>query len=213
MENKKTNIYFDLDGVFADFFGEFAKKCGVSSYKEYGQDFKVFLDYCEKHIHGTDFFLHLPKFEQTDKILEATSKNFGEFFILSSPLAGDEENTARLKKEWCSKNLHIKPSEVIISKTKTDYAEGNILIDDFGPNLEKWVAAGGIGIKYKANSKNYSEKDLISSLKFIMSDIKKNGFEPKKYYIHKSPEIINYLKEENKKKQKQNTKNNFIDFE
>ena len=98
MEKTNSKIYFDLDGVFADFFGEFAKTCGISSYKEYGQDFKVFLEYCEKHIHGTDFFLHLPKFEQTDKILEETHRYFGEFFIFFK--LGSKSNQCSSTLKW-----------------------------------------------------------------------------------------------------------------
>lgn len=189
----KSKIYFDLDGVFSDFFGEFAKTCGISSYKEYGQNFDIFIKYCEKHIHGTDFFLNLPKFVDTDYILQEVKNNFGEFNILSSPLAGDEENTAILKREWCKNNLLIIPKEVIISKNKTDYSFGNILIDDFSPNLKKWVEAGGIAIKYKANSKNYSAFDLVESLKYIKNDILKNGFKAKEYFIHKDTDIKNNL--------------------
>lgn len=190
----KPKLYFDLDGVFADFFGEFANKCNITSYKEYGQDFKIFLDYCEKHIHGTDFFLHLPKFEGTDKILEEAHKQFGEFYILSSPLAGDEENTAVLKKEWCKNNLNIIPKEVIISKTKIDYAKGNILIDDFTPNLKKWVEAGGTAIKYKANSKNYTVNDLIETLKYVKKlYIEEKGFKPREILIHKDLDLKDHL--------------------
>lgn len=192
MTNKPT-LYFDLDGVFADFFGEFAKKCNITSYKEYGQNFKVFLEYCEKHIHGTDFFLNLPKFKSTDKILVAAKEQFDDFCILSSPLAGDELNTEILKKEWCKQNLHIKPKEVIISKTKINYAEGNILIDDFTPNLKKWVEAGGIAIKYKANSLNYSEQDLIDAFEFIRNDILINGFKPKEVLLHKNDDFLKFL--------------------
>lgn len=204
---KDAKLYFDLDGVFADFFGEFAKTCGISSYKEYGQDFKVFLEYCEKHIHGTDFFLNLPKFDGTDKIIEEAHKQFGEFYILSSPLAGDEEKTAIQKTEWCKNNLHLNPNEIIISKTKTDYAQGNILIDDFSPNIKKWVEAGGIGIKYKANSSNYSVNDLISTLKYVFKeiDLSKDGFKPREIIIHKDIDLKTFIKNEQRKSLKSKT--------
>lgn len=181
----ETKLYFDLDGVFADFFGEFAKICGISSYKEYGQDFNIFLKYCEKHIHGTDFFLNLPKFDHTDKILAEAHKTFGSFSILSSPLAGDEYNTELLKKEWCKTNLKTLAEDVIISKNKVSFAAGNILVDDFLPNIKKWVDAGGIGIKFKAESKNYSPEDLLRTLEYVKNDIAKNGFIAREIIIHK----------------------------
>lgn len=188
-----SKVYFDLFGVFADFFGEFAKVCGISSYKEYGQDFNQFIKYCEKHIHGTDFFLNLPKFEHTDKILEFAHQKFGSFNILSSPLAGDEKNTEILKKKWCENNLKTLADEVIITKDKTVFAKGNILIDDFAPNLKKWVDAGGIAIKFKANSLNYNENDLMYALEYIKDDIQKNGFKAREIFIHKDKDIQKYI--------------------
>ena len=156
---------------------------------------QIFLKYCEKHIHGTKFFLNLPKFEHTDKILEFAHTKFGEFYILSSPLAGDEHNTEKLKKQWCNNNLKIVAKEVIITKDKTEYAKNNILIDDFAPNLTKWVNSGGIAIKFKANSKNYTEEDLILTLEYLQKDIIKNGFNPREIYIHKDEHIKNYIRD------------------
>ena len=99
------------------------------------------------------------------------------------------------KKQWCNNNLKIVAKEVIITKDKTEYAKNNILIDDFAPNLTKWVNSGGIAIKFKANSKNYTEEDLILTLEYLQKDIIKNGFNPREIYIHKDEHIKNYIRD------------------
>jgi hypothetical protein len=44
------------------------------------------------------------------------------------------------------------PVEVILTANKAAFAKNegdpNILVDDFGVNIDAWKAAGGIGIKY-----------------------------------------------------------------
>ena len=57
--------------------------------------------------------------------------------------------------EWIENNLKFfLPKDVIITHDKAKYAtteDGtpNILIDDYGVNIQKWEAAGGIGFKHK----------------------------------------------------------------
>ena len=59
------------------------------------------------------------------------------------------------KKEWIKKNLvAFAPKQVIITYDKAKYAtqaDGtpNILIDDYGTNIDKWQSAGGVGFKHK----------------------------------------------------------------
>ena len=48
------------------------------------------------------------------------------------------------------------PSEIVITGMKEHWAVNkdgspNILIDDRGENIRKWIARGGIGIKYQAD--------------------------------------------------------------
>ena len=78
----------------------------------------------------------------------------GEYKILSAPMS-DDERVEPSKREWVKKHLTtFPPKEVIISANKSQYAtqpDGtpNILIDDFGQNVAKWEASGGVGFKHK----------------------------------------------------------------
>ena len=80
----------------------------------------------------------------------------GNFSINTSPLRGDNENSAKYKKVWISNNIE-QPDEVIVTGRKESYAKDkasgtpNILIDDRPINIQRWQSAGGYGILYQAN--------------------------------------------------------------
>jgi 5'(3')-deoxyribonucleotidase len=145
-----TEIYVDMDGVLADFFGDWAKLMGVDSFR----DIKDVNTALEKIRNTDDFWLNLPVTDNAKSLLELIKKVKGEYSICSSPLPGDK-NSEPHKREWIKKNLaFFPPKEIIITQDKAKFAtqpDGtpNILIDDYGVNIAKWEAAGGIGFKHK----------------------------------------------------------------
>ena len=145
-----TEIYVDMDGVLADFFGDWAKLMGVDSFR----DIKDVDAGLQKIKDTEDFWLNLPVTDNAKPLLELIRKVKGEYSICSSPLPGDP-NSEPHKREWIEKHLSFfPPKEIIITHDKAKYAtqpDGtpNILIDDYGVNIAKWEAAGGIGFKHK----------------------------------------------------------------
>ena len=143
-------VYVDMDGVLADFFGEWAKLDGKDHYKD--------MDNKEAKLHlvkdHPTYWIDLPVLPNAGKLLGYIKKNFGHYKICSSPLAGDP-NCEPQKRLWVKKHLtSFPPDQVIITENKAAYAiqaDGtpNILIDDFGPNISGWDSAGGIAIKHK----------------------------------------------------------------
>ena len=160
----KPIVYLDMDGVMADFFGGIEKLYGVKHWKELTSDrTKDLKADVIKRITGTNFFETLPKIASTDQLIKMV-KDFtdGTFSICSSPLRGDNENSAKWKKVWISKNIE-QPEEIIITGRKESYAvnkqtkQPNILIDDRPINIQKWQSAGGFGILYQANRDSLSK--------------------------------------------------------
>jgi 5'(3')-deoxyribonucleotidase len=147
-----AEVYVDMDGVLADFFGAWSKMSGVDHYKDIG-NVEAALDMIRQH---PTFWIDLPVLPNAGKLLGFIKKNFGHYKICSSPLAGDNRSEPQ-KREWVKKHLgNFPPNEVIITHNKPAYAtqaDGtqNILIDDFGKNIAAWNAAGGIGVKHKDN--------------------------------------------------------------
>jgi len=172
--NGKPVVYLDMDGVIADFSGGVEKLYGVSHWKQLTSDKSKDLrqDVIDR-ITGTNFFETLPKFPSADPLI-AMIKKFtgGKFSILTSPLRGDHDNSAKWKKVWINQNIE-QPDETIVSGRKEKYATtkgtANILVDDRPINIQKWQDKGGYGILYQANKnslstieqalKNYGEKN------------------------------------------------------
>ena len=171
-EQTKPIVFVDMDGVIADFFTQYAKKAGVPD-GNYRKIPRNKISPTLNSMIGTDFFNTLPKIATADRLIDIVVKyTGGDYSILSSPLRGDKNNSARWKKVWLAREMNIQPRQVIITSRKETYAVSNgvsnILIDDRGANIEKWNAAGGYGIKYQADEdslntvvnglKNYTNK-------------------------------------------------------
>ena len=179
MESMPT-VYLDMDGVLADFFGGIEKLYGVQHWKELTSDkTKDLKTEVIKKITGTNFFETLPKFNTADQLIKiVTDFTGGIYSINTSPLRGDNKNSAYYKKVWIGKHLP-KPQEIIVTGRKESYAmnknnKPNILVDDRPINIQRWTGRGGYGILYQAN------KDSIDKVKNALEDYKK------KYLIAKN---------------------------
>ena len=157
--NTKTNmiqskVYVDMDGVIADFFSALAEFRKVNHWKDKGE---ITLDTSIKELQGTNFFETLPVFPFAKNLVNLVkSYTGGDYYINTSPLRDDLENSRKYKTKWLQKHNFV-PNDIIVTKRKESYAVDkktgipNILIDDRPKNLEKWVAKGGFGIRYQAN--------------------------------------------------------------
>ena len=146
---KSSEIYVDMDGVLADFFGDWKKLVG--------KDWRKITDIgpaLQKIRDTDDFWLKLPMTNNAKNLLNLIKNIKGSYKILSSPLP-DDPNSEPHKREWIESNLNFFPPEdVIITFDKAKFAtqsDGtpNILIDDYGVNIQKWESAGGVGFKHK----------------------------------------------------------------
>jgi len=151
-------IYFDMDGVIADFFGGLEKKYDAPHWKSIKWKDSIYVD-----LRGTDFFNTLNMFTDTvymvDAVIMRALENDLEWGICSSPLRGDEYNSAYWKRRWLESYLLVPKDldNLIFTANKEKYAiheldwRPNILIDDKPENIRKWETAGGIGIRFQAN--------------------------------------------------------------
>ena len=160
-------IYLDMDGVIADFFGEIAKVYNVNHWKSI-QDKEVAF----QQLANTDFFNRIPCFfEETprgrqvnmsdmivQKIKTVAWENDIAWGICSSPMRGDEHNSAYWKRIWLERMGFMPTVEnCIFTSNKHNYAFSkidslpNILIDDKPENIIRFEKAGGIGIRHQTN--------------------------------------------------------------
>lgn len=176
-----------MDGVLADFAGAIEKVID-KKYKDI-QSEKEFTEITEKYVVNTDFFARIDKYNSVDLLLQIIQQTFKEYDILSAPLPNDVDNVIKNKNIWIDSNLKsLLPSNRIFTHEKYHYAKGNILIDDYLPNLDKWVEHGGIGIKYKASSEKYNVTALMNVLNQL-SSLTEETFKPQLVTLYN---YINY---------------------
>lgn len=161
----KPRVYLDMDGVLADFFSEWSRLAGVKHYKDINNTEET-LQLVREH---PTFWIDLPMLPHARALVKTVIEKYGEYRICSTPLAGDERSKPG-KIAWIKKHLSdMPPAEIVLTHSKADHALGNgvanILVDDYGVNVNKWRAAGGIGIKYEDSAFDHVAKILGSIAK------------------------------------------------
>ena len=159
---QSSEVFVDMDGVLADFFGEWQKLIGKGWRDVKGKAIEPALQAIRDK---DDFWLSLPLTANAKPLLNLIKDVKGSYTILSAPLAGDKKAEPH-KREWIKKNLSFfPPKNIIITADKQKYAtqsDGtpNILIDDFGSNISKWEASGGVGFKHKDHKFERTAKNI-----------------------------------------------------
>jgi len=166
-------VYLDMDGVLADFFGGLEKRFDTAHWKNL-TNIERYLD----ALKNTDFFYTLEPFREEkfrsgvgivslshELVKFVNNLTDGDWGICSSPLRGDDYNSAYWKRRWLNKYQWEPPiaENLIFTANKHKYATSaitgmpNILVDDKPSNIDRWNQAGGIGIRYQANQDDLFE--------------------------------------------------------
>lgn len=155
-KGKGFMIYCDLDGVLVDFNGSFKEITGkypseISRTELWKVVSKI-----------PSYWLNLNEVTDASVLLDFLERN--PYQILTGLPKKDYKRAEIEKRKWVKEHIgdHV---EVIccLSKDKALYCrKGDILIDDFMPNIERWEAAGGIGILHK------NAADTIQTLSHLL---------------------------------------------
>lgn len=157
-ENKMPHLYLDMDGVQADFFGAWAKKHGVATYKEIPRredDINELANSSSDKVYN--FFHDLEPLPGGMQIIRWLYANKIPFTVLSAPLRGPYAGASiQAKKDWLDKYNPGTSNDAIFTSAKYKHAHDggtkNVLVDDFGKYLDAWSAAGGIAVKHEDNN-------------------------------------------------------------
>jgi len=166
----RPEVYVDMDGVLADFFGPVAKHHGVKSWRDARKARRQKGSKIDKLAKKPGYFLHLKPLPNAGKLINGILKLTDDYNILSSPMLSCVEQSSREKSEWLQKHLRKHPPRAVLfdhEKFKfAKQADGtpNILIDDYDTNIRLWEANGGIGILYADSNCERALKQLHYAL-------------------------------------------------
>jgi len=166
----RPEVYVDMDGVLADFFGPVAKHHGVTNWRKARKQREAGGGKIDKLASKPGYFLHLKPLPNAGKLINGVMKLRGEYNILSSPMLSCVEQSSREKSQWLQKHLRKNaPRAVLFDHEKFKFAKQavgtpNILIDDYETNIHLWEANGGIGILYSDAECDRALKQLHAAL-------------------------------------------------
>jgi len=142
MNTPTPELFFDLDGVLADYEGEYRRLTGGDPSEKGGVKAKRFKD----HPH---FYRHLP-------LLPGAMKMWNFALPYHPKILSAQSNYVKAsrqdKHEWVEEHLHLSgPRVVVVNYPNDKYKHckpGAILVDDNAKNCEEWEKAGGVAIRH-----------------------------------------------------------------
>ncbi len=166
LKNKMPHLYLDMDGVQADFFGAWAKRHGLTHYKEIPHPEDAINELAHSSPEEVyNFFRDLEPLQGGQQIISWLHKNKIPFTVLSAPLRGPyANNSIEAKKDWLDQYNPGTSNNAIFTSKKFKYAKNgndvNVLVDDFGRYLDGWNNAGGIAVKHEDGNTNHTISEL-----------------------------------------------------
>ena len=153
MEDYKRIVYFDMDGVLADFDkGFYDMTGGMSSDNVSDEELWARIEAYGK----AKFFSELPWMPGGKEMWKFASDHFLNIKILSALGKSDkiDRQTTQGKTAWLRHNIPSLHSDDIIlvenKHRKRHYSKpGDIIIDDTPVVIQEWTKKGGIGILHK----------------------------------------------------------------
>ena len=159
-ETQIPHLYLDMDGVQADFFGEWAKRHQVKHYKEMNDREAAIIELANSSPENVyNFFYNLAPLRGGQEIIHWLHNNRIPFTVLSAPLRGPfAKASIQAKRDWLDKYNPGTSGSAIFTSGKQKYAKTNghpnVLVDDFGRYINAWSEAGGIPVKHDDEHEN-----------------------------------------------------------
>ena len=162
-----------MDGVQADFFGAWADHHNVPSYKDIpAPETAIDMLAASGPKAVFKFFAELKPLAGGQRIIQWLKEYDIPCVVMSAPLRGQMSASIAGKKAWLDKYNPGTSQDAIFTADKFRYAMNQstpqVLVDDFGPYIRAWHAAGGITVKHD----ELTTDDTIAQLEIIYNGIK-----------------------------------------
>lgn len=145
-------VYFDMDGVLADWEHGFGKLFNDITVKEYDSlPDEIKLERKLKIARHPNFYLNLPRIENGFKWVESFRNEFENIEILTSCGKYETESVVAQKREWLKNHGlgDLKFNYTVSSIEKGEFAKpDSLLIDDREKSVNAFTASGGKAILF-----------------------------------------------------------------
>lgn len=164
-------LYLDLDGLGADWVRYVTTvvepKITIEQLNSMGDDDRDML-LTDLYLAHPRLFYCLPKIKKYQQLLDFADSHFNDWYILSAgaPTHASHMTVKRDKRLWLADMFEIPKHKSIVvrnNKDKSNYANGNILVDDFIKNCNLWESNGGKAVH--AQTYTYDPMNIIAKVK------------------------------------------------
>lgn len=166
-----TRGRLDFDGVIADFYTAVRNFYGLEHPKRQILDGKSYLldDVIGRRpidalMSSIDFWANMPPFPWALYLIESVDEIFkGNWCFVTKGQANP--SCAYGKLQWLLKNFpqYVDKLNLTFGKNKNDFCggEGDVLIDDWLPQIKSWRQCGGTGFFWSQITADYNETPII----------------------------------------------------
>ena len=151
-----TIIYFDMDGVLADFDLAYRQAMGVPV-TEFNKLPCAKKDKIKEDIFSYDYFRNMKPIQKGLELLKFYQDHYETVVILSATSdTSHKEEVERAKREWLQQHVGDIPA-YFSERAEFKYQAmklfpsftSHVLIDDRLKSLDPWIGNGGVGILFK----------------------------------------------------------------
>ncbi len=176
--NAIDRIFFDMDGVLADFEKGVRELAGLPGFSDQGRHTNEEDDAMWRKVREVDhFYLRLDPIdgavEMLNKVIAAYPGKCEILTGIPKPWRGiassGEDKIAWMRKYFGG----VIPVNIVLSEEKPNYCRGagSVLIDDMKKNIRGWEKAGGTGIRFERGMAG----DILNILKMIEEGTYRRG--------------------------------------
>lgn len=147
-------IYFDMDGVLANFEKGIKDLCGLELHDQEKDNLQADEKMWKAVRENDHFYAHLELMPGSKKLFDTLYERYGDRCEILTAIPKKERGVVTAEEDktnWVREKLseHI-PVQIVYKEQKKDYCTGKgcILIDDYVRNIEEWKACGGTGILF-----------------------------------------------------------------
>ena len=158
--SNQTIIYFDMDGVIADFNTRYIIQSYIKgnypSLYDFGKLSKEDKYEIKEELFTYEFFRNMPPLSKGLELLKYYQKNYPNVVILSAiGSSSHSDEIERAKREWLKEHVgnitahFVNKTEDKFNITKLYPSFSNhLLVDDRTKAVDPWIAKGGIGVLF-----------------------------------------------------------------